>query len=56
MQEDLDNLSPKADYNRRDFIVTSLAAGQSVTVAVQFSNPSNATINLTPEFYAGSFQ
>jgi hypothetical protein len=36
--------------------VRSLAPGQSVTVAVQFSNPSNATINFTPEFYAGSFQ
>ena len=35
--------------------VKSLAAGGSVTVAVQFSNPSNAIINFTPEFYAGSF-
>ncbi len=35
--------------------VKSLAAGQSVTVAVQFSNPSDAIINFTPEFYAGSF-
>jgi len=34
----------------------SLTPGQSVTIAVQFSNPSNATINFTPEFYAGSFQ
>jgi hypothetical protein len=34
----------------------SMAPGQSVTVAVEFSNPSNATINFTPEFYAGSFQ
>jgi hypothetical protein len=36
--------------------LVSLAAGQSVTVAVQFSNPSNAIINFTPEFYAGSFK
>jgi hypothetical protein len=36
--------------------MTSLAAGQSVTVPVQFNNPSNALINFTPEFYAGSFQ
>jgi hypothetical protein len=35
--------------------LVSLAPGQSVTVAVQFSNPSNAVINFTPEFYAGSF-
>jgi hypothetical protein len=35
--------------------LVSLAAGQSVTVAVRFSNPSNATIDFTPEFYAGSF-
>jgi hypothetical protein len=34
----------------------SMAPGQSVTVAVQFSNPSNAIIKFTPEFYAGSFQ
>jgi hypothetical protein len=33
----------------------SIVPGQSVTVAVQFSNPSNAVINFTPEFYAGSF-
>ncbi len=36
--------------------ITSMAPGQSVTVAVQFSNPSNGVINFTPEFYAGSFQ
>lgn len=36
--------------------LTSMVPGQSVTVAVQFSNPSDATINFTPEFYAGSFQ
>jgi hypothetical protein len=34
----------------------SLFPGQSVTVPVEFSNPSGATINFTPEFYAGSFQ
>ena len=34
----------------------SLFPGQSVTVALQFSNPSDATINFTPEVYAGSFQ
>jgi hypothetical protein len=32
----------------------SLAAGQSVSVSVQFKNPSNATINLTPAIYSGS--
>ena len=35
--------------------IMSMTPGQSVTVAVQFSNPSNAIINFTPEFYAGSF-
>jgi hypothetical protein len=35
--------------------LTSMAPGQSVTVPVQFSNPSNVVINFTPEFYAGSF-
>jgi hypothetical protein len=34
--------------------VTSLAAGQSVTVAVQFKNPSFGTINFTPQIYSGS--
>jgi hypothetical protein len=33
---------------------TSLAPGQSASVAVQFSNPSNSTINLTPVIYSGS--
>jgi hypothetical protein len=32
----------------------SLAPGQSVTVSVQFKNPSNATINFTPVIYSGS--
>ena len=36
--------------------LTSLAPGQAVTVSVQFSNPSNALINLTPSVFAGSFQ
>jgi hypothetical protein len=36
--------------------LVSLAAGQSVTVAVQFSNPSNTVISFTPEVYSGSFQ
>jgi hypothetical protein len=31
-----------------------IAPGQSVTFAVQFSNPSNATINLSPAIYSGS--
>jgi hypothetical protein len=31
-----------------------LAPGQSVTISVQFSNPSNATINFTPAIYSGS--
>jgi hypothetical protein len=33
---------------------TSLAAGQSATVSVQFSNPANAKINFTPAIYSGS--
>jgi hypothetical protein len=37
-------------------LVTSLMPNQSVSVAVQFKNPSGATMNFTPEFYAGSFQ
>ena len=37
-------------------MIVSLLPGQSVTVPVQFSNPSNAILNYTPEFYAGSFQ
>jgi hypothetical protein len=32
----------------------TLAPGQSVTVSVQFKNPSNATISLTPAIYAGT--
>ncbi len=36
--------------------LVSLAAGQSFSVAVEFSNPSNATIHFTPEVYSGSFQ
>jgi hypothetical protein len=31
----------------------SLAPGQSVTVSVQFKNPSNATMTLTPVIYSG---
>jgi len=33
---------------------TGLGPGQSVTVPVQFKNPSNATINFTPAIYSGS--
>jgi hypothetical protein len=33
---------------------TTLAPGQSVTVNVQFQNPSDATIDFTPVIYAGS--
>lgn len=36
--------------------VTSLAPGQSASVAVQFSNPSGVLLNYTPEVYAGTFQ
>ena len=32
----------------------ALAPGQSITVSVQFKNPSNATINLSPAIYSGS--
>jgi hypothetical protein len=35
---------------------TGLAPGQSVTASVQFSNPSNAAIELTPSIYSGSVQ
>jgi hypothetical protein len=34
--------------------VSGLVPGQSVTVNVQFKNPSDATINLTPVIYSGS--
>lgn len=34
--------------------VTNLAAGQSLTVSVEFANPSNVKIDLTPSIYAGS--
>jgi hypothetical protein len=34
--------------------VATLASGQSVTISVQFKNPSNAAINLTPVIYSGS--
>jgi hypothetical protein len=34
--------------------ITTLSPGQSVTVSVQFKNPSNATINFTPAIYSGS--
>jgi hypothetical protein len=33
---------------------SALAPGQSITVPVQFKNPSNATINFTPAIYSGS--
>jgi hypothetical protein len=35
-------------------VTDGLAPGQSVTVSVQFKNPSNATINFTPAIYSGS--
>lgn len=35
--------------------VGSLVPGQSATVNVQFSNPSNTSINFTPLIYSGSF-
>src|SRR5271157_864688 len=34
--------------------LASLAPGQSVTVSVQFKNPSNGPINFTPVIYSGS--
>ena len=34
--------------------IANLAPGQSVTVGVQFKNPSNAVLNLTPVIYSGS--
>ncbi len=46
-------------FNGSPFItvpsVTSLAPGQSATVSVQFSDPSNVKINFTPVIYSGSF-
>ena len=33
---------------------SGLAPGQSVTVGVQFKNPLNVTVNLTPAVYSGS--
>jgi hypothetical protein len=35
--------------------VNSLAPGQSATVKVQFSNPSDGTFNFVPQIYSGSF-
>jgi hypothetical protein len=35
--------------------VTALASGQSATVDLRFSDPSNAKINFTPVVYSGSF-
>jgi hypothetical protein len=35
--------------------VTSLTPGQSTTANVQFSNPSNATISVSPAIYSGGF-
>jgi hypothetical protein len=32
----------------------SLASGQSITVAVQFSNPLKAAVRFTPAIYSGS--
>lgn len=47
-------------FNQSPYItipaVTSLAPGQSVSVAVRLQNPSEAAITFLPEFYAGSFQ
>jgi len=34
-------------------IAAGLEPGQSVTVNVQFKNPSNAAVNLTPTVYSG---
>jgi hypothetical protein len=34
--------------------VAGLAPGQLITVSVQFKNPSNTTLNLTPVVYSGS--
>jgi hypothetical protein len=35
--------------------VASLPPGQSITISVQFKNPSNAPIHFTPAIYSGSF-
>jgi len=46
-------------YNGSPYLIvpfaTSLAPGQSVTMNVQFMNPNNVTINLTPVVYSGGF-
>lgn len=46
-------------YNGSPYITVSgtasLASGQSATVSVQFTDPSNSAINFTPLIYAGSF-
>jgi hypothetical protein len=36
--------------------VVTLGPGQSATVSVQFSNPSNVTINVSPVIYSGGFK
>jgi hypothetical protein len=36
-------------------VIGSLAPSQSANVKVEFSNPSNATINFAPVVYSGSF-
>jgi 6-phosphogluconolactonase (cycloisomerase 2 family) len=45
-------------YNGSSYLtvpnVGSLAPGQSAAISVQFSNPSNGTINFTPVIYSGS--
>ncbi len=37
-------------------VINDLGAGQSISVPVQFSNPSNGPINLSPTVYSGSFE
>jgi hypothetical protein len=46
------NFSPVTPY--LTIPTLALEPGQSVTVRVQFTNPSNATINFTPAIYSGS--
>jgi hypothetical protein len=51
-------VNPTGTYNGAQYLsvpsAASLAPGQSATVSVEFTNPSNATIYFTPLIYSGS--
>jgi hypothetical protein len=51
-------LNAAGTYNGNPYFTintASLAAGQSSTVSVQFSDPSNTAIHVSPTAYSGSF-